>query len=631
MQPYAKRSGTWKPSAERRLLAVDLHALLEAFQRPIVVLSPDGTVLATNRAAAERMGNYKDEAPGLPVWETPWVKSLPALHPALHEAIGQAAAGRQACWTLPLPTPDLDSASLRLLLTPVLDDLGKATAIILERDANENRPIGVPYLGTLDESEFLLVASRLGPWSWDLERDRMQIPAVTESILGLPDGRHITKLRDFETLIHPEDLPAVQAALRNAIAGLEDYDVQFRLCAPGKGPRWFSCRGGVRKNAEGKAVWMAGAVIDIHERKEAVLAMERSERSYRDLVDTLDGIVWKADLGTFRFTFVSQRAERILGYPAAQWTGEPDFWVKHLHPEDAEWCIAFCRKAAAEGRDHEFEYRMIGADGRVVWLHDAVTCYPEPDGTVCLRGIMIDVSSRKEAEQRVRTANGRLGEELRRRNQVEEELQTLSESLIDTQEHERIRIARALHDDLGQRIAGLGYAMFNVKGKLSVADAALLEPLQASISRLGADVRALSHELQPVTIEHAGLEAAIRALCAEVKSARGLAVVCKIQGPVSDVSAQTAWGVYRVAQELLENAAKHSGASQAYLSLIRRSNEICLSIRDHGAGFDPRAGAGKGVGLLNMRARVRLLSGRLRVRSKLGEGTAIHVNLPATA
>jgi PAS domain S-box-containing protein len=127
-----------------------------------------------------------------------------------------------------------------------------------------------------------------------------------------------------------------------------------------------------------------------------------NEKLCSALVNSLRGIVWEADPSTFQFSFVSSRAENILGYPVQQWIDEPDFWRAHTHPDDVEWCTAFCHDAAAKRKDHDFQYRMIAADGRVVWLHDIVTVVRLDDGTMRLRGIMIDVTERKTDEEELR-------------------------------------------------------------------------------------------------------------------------------------------------------------------------------------------------------------------------------------
>lgn len=128
----------------------------------------------------------------------------------------------------------------------------------------------------------------------------------------------------------------------------------------------------------------------------------KSEVRYKELVESLDAIVWQCDARTFRFTFVSQRAESILGYPSERWITDPDFWRDHIHPEDRDWAISFCQKATEEKRPHEFEYRMIAADGRVVWLRDTVRVLLEKGQPSELAGVMIDITHRKLADHKFR-------------------------------------------------------------------------------------------------------------------------------------------------------------------------------------------------------------------------------------
>ncbi len=122
----------------------------------------------------------------------------------------------------------------------------------------------------------------------------------------------------------------------------------------------------------------------------------------------VDAVLWEAEAGTFRFTYVSTRAEALLGYPLRRWLEEPDFWVHILHPEDRERAVAFCRAATEAGRDHVLEYRVLAADGRVVWLRDLVRVLPGPDNRpAVLRGVMVDITERKAAEAALAASEAR--------------------------------------------------------------------------------------------------------------------------------------------------------------------------------------------------------------------------------
>jgi PAS domain S-box-containing protein len=122
--------------------------------------------------------------------------------------------------------------------------------------------------------------------------------------------------------------------------------------------------------------------------------MNTSAAEYRALLDDLDAIVWEADPRTVQFSFVSQKAERLLGYPIARWLDEPDFWVRLIHPDDRERAVTTCAAAVGSLEDHTFDYRVVAADGRTVWIRDVVHVTADPQGQPSrLRGVMLDITA----------------------------------------------------------------------------------------------------------------------------------------------------------------------------------------------------------------------------------------------
>lgn len=146
------------------------------------------------------------------------------------------------------------------------------------------------------------------------------------------------------------------------------------------------------------------AVSDITERKQTEQVLQESRQQYKALVDSIDGMVWEADLTSPVFTFVSPRAEQLLGYPITRWLEEPDFWAQHIHPDDRDQTIERSRTAIQNKQNYESEYRMIAADGWNVWLHDVVTVVLEADQPVKLRGIAVDITAFKLAEEALRAS-----------------------------------------------------------------------------------------------------------------------------------------------------------------------------------------------------------------------------------
>ena len=151
------------------------------------------------------------------------------------------------------------------------------------------------------------------------------------------------------------------------------------------------------RDSDGNLIGVLGIARDITEQRRIGDELKNERMRFRNLVDSVDGIVWEMDAETMVFTYVSQQALRLLGYPVDEWC-RPGFWIDHLHAEDREWASRFCLERTAQQQDHEFEYRFIDSDGREVWLHDIVTVVAENGTPRWMRGIMVDTTEKKLEE-----------------------------------------------------------------------------------------------------------------------------------------------------------------------------------------------------------------------------------------
>jgi PAS domain S-box-containing protein len=275
--------------------------------------------------------------------------------------------------------------------------------------------------GYLAEAQRL---TRTGSWAWNVATRRSVYWSQENYRLFFfdPEGG-VPSDEVFYQRIHPEDRDRVrrEVFLERPEEGC-DFDVDFRIVLPEGAIRYVRSTGHPVRNISGDLREYVGTSIDVTERKrvdeerERLLESERAacaeavaaRQRFSDLVNSVEGIVWEADVPSFQFLFVSRQAERVLGYPVERWLSEPTFWKDHIHPEDREWALQLRQTATAEKRDHEFEYRMIAADESVVWLRGLVTVVVEGDRVTRVRGLMVDLTNGKQAEEALRQAQADL-------------------------------------------------------------------------------------------------------------------------------------------------------------------------------------------------------------------------------
>ncbi|MGH9900433.1 MAG: ATP-binding protein [Pyrinomonadaceae bacterium] len=223
-------------------------------------------------------------------------------------------------------------------------------------------------------------------------------------------------------------------------------------------------------------------------------------------------------------------------------------------------------------------------------------------------------------------------EDVTRERRGEETIHDLSGRLLNAQEEERSRIARELHDDTNQRLALLGIELEQLDQELLASAEAChrrIRELTARAQELSASVHGLSYRLHPSKLDHLGLVAAVRTLCDEISARYKLQIEFTHHGIPGGLPPDVSLCLYRVAQEALGNAVKHSGARSARVGLAGRAGDILLRVDDAGAGFEVGSAKGRsGLGLISMGERLRLVGGGLTVESQPSLGTRIEARVP---
>lgn len=240
-------------------------------------------------------------------------------------------------------------------------------------------------------------------WDWDIVNDSLYWGEGYEKIFGYEITDKIENhIHSFDN-IHPEDREGVFDSIAKLLAGADlNWTSEYRYRKANGEFAYVNDKGIIIRDEAGKAIRMIGAMQDMTERKLADEAIRRTQEKFTSLVNTIDGIVWEADAKNFAFCYVSKHAEELLGYPTSQWIEEPNFWANHIHPDDRDEAVTYCVNNTKQKVEHQFEYRMIAADGRVVWLCDFVTVLVEKGEPVLLRGVMVDITERKKAEEAIK-------------------------------------------------------------------------------------------------------------------------------------------------------------------------------------------------------------------------------------
>ncbi|HUJ11454.1 MAG TPA: PAS domain-containing protein [Verrucomicrobiae bacterium] len=341
--------------------------------------------------------------------------------------------------------------------------------------------------------------------------------------------------------------------------------------------------------------------------------LQSSEQRFRQLAESIREVFWLRDPEEGQVIYVSPAYETIWGRTCQSMRENPCSWLEAIHPQDQERVRQAAATKQADGRYDE-EYRIVRPDSSIRWIHDRAFPIREVSGKVYrIAGIAEDVTERRKSE---------------------EALRRLSIQLLQSQDEERRRIARELHDSTGQRLAAVAMHLSAIDGACEALDPAARKALTESCTLLDEclrEIRTLSYLLHPPLLDERGLASALSWYVEGAAQRSGIEVGLEISLDLQRLPREIEITLFRVVQEALTNIHRHSGSSTATIRLVADRGTICLEVRDAGTGFLTQRSDGlpetMGVGITGMHERVRQLGGRLEIQSGI-KGTTLRVVLP---
>lgn len=420
--------------------------------------------------------------------------------------------------------------------------------------------------------------------------------------------------------VHDDDRAAHLTAHIDAFRQSRPFTSEFRLRRADGVFRWIANSGVPWLGPNGEYLGQIGSCTDITERKGSSTEGGEAERHLKRLVENAQDFVYRVRVFPIRAVeYVGGAVRSITGRTVEEFYADPDLSSKIVRPGDtpsAAWSL--------DDPSHlqtTVTHRWIHDDGSVVVAeHRQAPIYDSSGRFVAIEGIARDITSLVESQRRLRES--------------EDQMRQLVARLQSAREEERAKVARELHDELGQTLTALKLEIGRVLAALHAdrLSGTAVDRLQSVIglSEIGlAMVKRIATELRPPTLDHLGLSEAIRWEALTFQARSGLRCHVRANKKSTALTPDQQTALFRIFQEALTNIVRHARASAVTVTLTERAGQFELRIRDNGRGItDVQAEDPRAIGLIGMRERAALIGGLFRISSRQSKGTVVSVQVP---
>jgi PAS domain S-box-containing protein len=499
-------------------------------------------------------------------------------------------------------------AGAPLIFLAVLAEERQEAQEALSGDITERKRAEEALRASEERFRLAAQAGKMFAYEWDAATDVIHRSPEFVDVLGF-DGTTQTTGRQILDQVHAEDRERVMAALAEISHENPYLRISFRMARADGTTIWVERSSRAEFSKQGKLLRIVGMVADITERKHAEVQLRESEERFRLVATTAPIMIWMSGPDKL-CTYFNQPWLTFTGRSIHEELGNG--WAEGVHAEDQERCLETYKRAFDRREPFEMEYRLRRHDGEYRWIFDYGVPRFNADGSFAgYIGSASDITDQKLAQEAMEKVSGQL---------------------IEAQERERRRLARELHDDICQRLAMLSLKIEKATKATSKGDVSAttqLEQIWQQCSSLTGDVQALSHELHPSILDNLGLVTAVGSFCREVSEHNDVVVEFESNNVPGFLPSELSLSLFRMVQEALRNAVKHSGQKHFEVRLREVSGELEIEVRDEGVGFDvTNTNSGKGLGLVSMAERIHQVHGTFTIDSHPNAGTRIRARVP---
>ncbi len=451
--------------------------------------------------------------------------------------------------------------------------------------------------------------AQLGSWEYQYDKQKLIFSDECRILFGFNKEEEITVKKYWDTL-HPDDLEWVKTSWQLAKSNYSNFQAVYRIIYQGGKIRYVREQAEFITDENGVLINAIGTVLDITDATLAEQQLRESEKRLGKAQEIAHLGGWDENHETGEI-YWSEEFRRIFGVDLDEKIGQGRFW-DFVHPDDLDWMKKRWIQAEKEMVPYQGVFRILLKDGTVKYINETAEFIQNADGKLL-------------------KSMGTIHDETQVR-EYQDQLRKLSSHLQNLQEEERGRIAREIHDELGQNLTSINMDIEYLKNRgKDGADEKILSRLK-SLGRLVdhtiQTTRRISQELRPSILDDLGLKSAIEWQVSQFKNRSNLKYHVNIPED-EDFSKEQSTAIFRITQEALTNIARHADASEVDVQLQLNSSTINLEIKDNGKGFSENGTKAKThFGIFGMKERASMLGGSLSIFSTPKKGTRVNLELP---